>query len=440
MIDKRDPHTNPSTANPDVNLAGVQYVRNPGAEYGDHIKNTAAICNTSASHTYGNVMSVVEKYLTDLFPTDLFKTVTASTTFAPRQVIHMPRQLHKLEMPTMVLVPRIMWGQDDNRFLAHTLMNSRFTNTHNLWGEGSLIPLAQDKKNRIFIHGHYNRLVLYVDVILTFNTVQEQWNYMSFMHNMIPIGHNQFIQAPLELYIPNTFCELLSGLIDIPISEDNSVYKFLTYMNSMWYNPITYKLKGGSNSDEFFMYYVTNIDTVFQEPIAGPGMKDGQVRRHFEVSFSVRTEFNTIGYFTMNSPEFRKSITLPVEEDKSIIPIFSDIINLDDFDLPVGWSVLSWPIFKLDPESNSISIDPVLNQSIREVIKYHLRIGLPMERFIQIQFRENGKVLHHEMFHIDWELKKLTLHVPNRHRTYRLIITVSHEYINNLLKELFKLE
>ena len=56
----RVPHNNPSYANPDVKLKGVQYERNPDAEYGEHIRNTAAICNTSAAHTYGNVMSVIE--------------------------------------------------------------------------------------------------------------------------------------------------------------------------------------------------------------------------------------------------------------------------------------------------------------------------------------------------------------------------------------------
>ena len=52
MLIKRDPHTNPNVANPDIQCAYGQYTRNPGAEFGDHIFNTAAICNTSASHTY----------------------------------------------------------------------------------------------------------------------------------------------------------------------------------------------------------------------------------------------------------------------------------------------------------------------------------------------------------------------------------------------------
>jgi len=95
----RDPQTNPSVANPDVKQTGVQYERNPGAEFGEHIRNTAAICNSSASHTYGNVLSVVEKYILDLFPKDLFKTVTASTTLASRQITHTPSQLNKKELP-----------------------------------------------------------------------------------------------------------------------------------------------------------------------------------------------------------------------------------------------------------------------------------------------------------------------------------------------------
>lgn len=437
----RDPSTNPSQANPDINLQGVQYERNVGAEYGEHIRNTSAMCNTSASHTYGNVLSVVEKYLIDIFPPDIFKTVTASTTLGSRQLTHLPTQLHKKELPALVLVPRIVFGQEDNRFLSNTLINSRFTNTHSLYGDGSLLSLAEDKRKHLYVHGHYNRAVMYVDVVMSFNTFNEQVNYMSYIHNMIPVGHNQFIRAPLELYIPSGFCKLIGNVTGTPVKgEDESVYKFLTYMNSIWHHPITYKLKGGSNNDEFFMYYIADIDVVFQEPQAGPGVKDGQIRRAFDISFTIRCEFNTIGYLTLNTPDLKKQIVIPPEEDMTIVPIFSDVINLNDFNLPVGWSVLGWPIFKLKQDENSISIDNILNQSLRVVIDYHLKNGMPMERFIKIEFRENGEILNDELFYIDWRSRELRLMNPNPRRTYRLIITVSHEYINNLIKELYNLE
>ena len=440
MLIKRDPHTNPNVANPDIQCAYGQYTRNPGAEFGDHIFNTAAICNTSASHTYGNVLSVVEKYILDLFPKDLFKTVTASTTLANRQITHLPTQLHKKELPMLVLIPRIMFGQDDNRFLANTLTNARFTNTHGLWGEGSLLPLAEDSRKHIYVHGHYNRAVMYLDIIMSFNTYAEQISYMSYIHNMIPVGHNQFIKAPLELYIPEEFCELIANVAKVPVKEENSIYKYLTYLNSIWYHPITYKLKGGSNTDEFFMYYIADIDTVFQEPTANPGVKDGQIRRNFDISFTVRCEFNTIGYFTLNSPTFKKPVQIAPRQDKAVIPIFSDVINLSDFDLPVGWKILSWPIFKLSPNENRISLEPILNESLKGAIDHHLKFGIPMERFIQIQFRENGEIVRDEMYYIDWKNRELILGDPNIHRTYRLIITVSVDYINNLIKELYQLE
>ncbi len=436
----RDTQTNPAIANPDVKLAGVQYSRNPDAEHGDHIKQTAAICNASASHTYGNVLSVVEKFILDIFPKDLFKTVTASTTLASKQITHLPRQLHKKELPLMVLVPRIMFGQDDNRFLANTLMNSRVTNTHPLWGVGSLIELAKDRKNRLWVHGHYNRAVMYLDIVMSFTSYAEQVNYMSFIHNMIPINHNQFIRAPLELYIPGEFCSLISNLAKVPIEDSNSVYKFLSYLNSIWFHPITYKLKGASNNNEFFMYYLADIDAVFQEPQAGAGIKDGQIRRNFDISMTVRCEFNTIGYFTLNSPEFKRGMHIATQDNPAISPLFSDVISLDDFQLPVGWSVLSWPIFKLKHGENSISLDPLLNQSLRVTIDHHLKLGIPVERFLKIEFRENGQIINDELFYIDWHNKRLTITYPNPHRTYRLIITCSHLYINELIKELYNFE
>ena len=430
----------PSITDSRFKSINTQYALNPEATYGDHIKNTGAMCNSSASHTYGNVMGIMEKYLTDLFPENLFKTVTASTTLASRQLTHLPHQLIKKEMPIMVLVPRISFGQDDNKFLAYTMINDRRTNTQSFWGEGNLLELAKDNRKGIYIHGHYNRALMFIDVVLSFNTYAEQVSWMSYIHNMIPIGHNQFIRAPLELYIPYDFSYLISNVAKIDIKKDDSVYDFMTYMNSIFYYPITYKLKSGSNTDEFFMYYNTDIDTTISDVQAGTGIKDGQIRRAFDITFTIRCEFNTIGYFTLNAPDIKKKINIPSTENLAISTIFSDVINLNDFDLPVGWSIISWPIFKLKEKESSISIDGILNQSIRVVIDHHLKFGIPMERFINIQFRENGQVLSSENYYIDWKNRILNIINPNYRRTYRLLVSVSHEYINNLIKELYNLE
>lgn len=437
-------NVNPSQSNHDINLAGVQYEKNPGAVYGEHIRNVNAMCNTSASHTYGNVLSIVEKFLTDSpygFPRDLFKSVIASTTLSSRQLMHRPNQLHKKELPMMVLVPRIVFGQGENRFLGHTLMNDRYTDTHALWGDGSLLALAEDPRNDLWIHGHYNRAVMYVDIVISFNTYSEMINYTSYIHNIIGVGHNKSLAAPLELYIPGDFCELIGHIVDIPVKTNNSVYKFLTYMNTIWYNPITYKLNGGSNTDEFFMYYIDDIDMVIQEPEPGSGVKDGQIKRSFDIAFTVRCDFNTIGYFMLNNPKLKKQINIPPKDpNKAIVPIFTDVINLNDFKLPIGWSLLSWPIFKLKEGENSVSIDSVLDERLRMMIDYHLKMGLPMEKFITFQFRENGSIVNTEQYYIDWARRELVLLNPNIRKTYRLLIAVCGDYINDLQKKLYNLE
>ena len=432
-------NVNPNVANERL-TQNINYEYNPEAAYGHHICNTTAICNTSASHTCGNVLSVIEKHLIDSFPQDFFKTVTASSSLASRQIRHLPQQLHKNERPMMVLVPRISFGQGDDRFLANTIFNSLRTNTHAFWGEGSLIPLAMDKHNHIWIHGHYNRMVIFVDVILSFDTLNEQINYMSYIHNMIPINHNKLIRAPLELYLPTEMCELISNLSKVPIQEKESVINFLSYMNGIWGYPITYKLKGGSNSNEFFMYYLTDIDLVVQEPQMDNPIKEGQVKRNFNITFTVRAEFNSIGYFTINHPDIRKTMLYTEDKSSNSCTIFSDEINLQDFELPINWKVLGWPIFKLGLNEDTISIDPILNESIRAVIDYHIASAIPIESFLRVQFRENGRILDNELFYIDWGKRELKLFNPNPHRTYRLIITINPEYINTMIKQLYNLD
>ena len=92
----------------------------------------------------------------------------------------------------MVLVPRIVFGQED-RFLGNTLINSRMNNLSPEWGSGSLIELGKDIKKNVYVRGHYNRALMFVDVIMSFNTYSEQVNWLNYIHNMLPVGHNQFI-------------------------------------------------------------------------------------------------------------------------------------------------------------------------------------------------------------------------------------------------------
>jgi hypothetical protein len=142
----------------------------------------------------------------------------------------------------------------------------------------------------------------------------------------------------------------------------------------------------------------------------------------------------------LNSPDIKVPVKLTQSEADAVIPIFSDVINLDDFQLPVGWQILGWPIFKLGENESSISIEPILNESLNRTIEWHLKMGIPMERFINIQFRENGQILDEEMYYIDWYKKELHITRPNTHRTYRLLISVCTEYINNLIKDIYDLE
>ena len=149
--------------------------------------------------------------------------------------------------------------------------------------------------------------------------------------------------------------------------------------------------------------------------------------------------FRSIGYFMLTSPWLKKPVHINHNSD-AIIPIFTDSFKFDDFKLPVGWTVLGFPVFKLGPDENTISIDNILNNSIRTVIDYHLKLGMPVERFIRFQFRENGVILDDESFYIDWSKRVLHILNPNRHRTYRLLITVSYDYINEMIKMLYNLE
>ena len=105
----------------------------------------------SMSHTYGNALAFMQKYIIDLFPKNLFKTVHVNSKIAHRQIRSTSYEYTKKAKPMIIFRPRI-GDVNDDRFLKGTPLIERQGNLYSTWGATNLQPFILDTKNDLSVN------------------------------------------------------------------------------------------------------------------------------------------------------------------------------------------------------------------------------------------------------------------------------------------------
>lgn len=400
----------------------------------------------SAAHTYGNVLAFMQKWILDLFPKDLFKTIHINSKIAHRQMIQSDVRAQSKKMnPKIIFRPRVM-GIDEDRFLKGTDFIERHTNTMPQWGSGNLQPFMEDSDHAFSIKYLMNRSVMYIDVTCVFNTYIQMLNWISYLPNKIPVNCPGKIETCLESYLPTSLINTISDMIQLPVVDDNGCTKaFMEYMNGHSMYPITYKLSGATGNREFYRYYPINLEYWINEINGDEGEKVGQVYDKYQMTFTVRTEFESTGFYYLFGHELEKYKFRTVDEEEmyaneDVVPVFTDITCKEDYNLAPGWHLYNQASCRLEEVNDHINIKEMLNSSIQKAITYHLENGLPTLEFLDIKVRRQGELLHEgKDYFIDYNTMDVYFHNDTIYYTYKIIINLNVEYINSLVKELYHL-
>lgn len=395
----------------------------------------------SASHTFGNVIAQAEDYVLNIFPENLFKTVHVNTKLAHRQIRETSHEFLKKSKPMIIFRPRI--ELNDDRFLKGTSFIERQNDLYNSYGGTNLQNFFQDTKNDLVIKYQLNRSVLYIDVICIFSTLMQQIDYVHYLQNAIRVNHPFDIPVFLESYIPLELIDVMSELSGKPVyAEDGSTKDFLEYLEGNSVFPVTYKLQGQTRTHEFFRLYPTNILTTISDIGFDDGNKNGHITTEYQMNFTLRMEFNSTGFYYLFHKDL-KNINLPKvdPEDSSVIPVFTDVILKEDLNLRQGWHLYNQATIMIDSPDDTVKFDMMLNESIKNVLKYHISNGLPLLECLDIKLRQNGKMMYSgKDYNIDYENLTIQFHNMNIHKTYKILICVNIEYINDLIKNIYNLQ
>jgi hypothetical protein len=394
---------------------------------------------TDMLHTVGNVTAVMLQFVLDLFPQETFATAMPSTKLAHRQLKHTPKQIMTQPYPMCIVNPRVSLSGLDNRLAAGSFATTMWSTTSNRFQNRSEMDrLLFDAQKGIEWRGKLNRVVLYLDFVLSFRSIAEQLRWASYLINKIPTDGGFFdVDTALGLALPDGFLEETAKYAGIPVHDENgSVSRFADYLNMHCAFPVSYKFASGKHSDAFFAYYMTSVLCNMGELAYNTETKTNLVESDCPITFTLRCEFNTIGLFDLSVPNPGPFRLIQPPDKGFIIPIYSDFTSDADLNLPYGWKVFAKPICKFSDGEKSVFIGTGFSNELNEMIDDHLRHGLNPELFISVKLRDNRWVVE-DGYHIDWETRQLVVTHINYAHTYRVIITVNQLYINDMLNTIF---
>ena len=114
----------------------------------------------------------------------------------------------------------------------------------------------------------------------------------------------------------------------------------------------------------------------------------------------------------------------------------------EDLNLPPGWKMYFHCSCMLDKVRDEVDISGMMNHSIIEVLAYHLKNGFPIEEAMNIRIRRQGILIEEGRdFKVDWVNQKILFNNKSYgFYTYTIMFNLNILYINNLIKEIFKLK
>lgn len=403
----------------------------------------------SLAHTYGNLLATAQKWVLDI-PSfkNFFKTIHVQSQIAHEQIIknteNFTKKFVKKSKPMIIFRPRISY--DEDTFLAKTMMVERMGGgliNSDTPGTIDLHPFLFDPKTSLNLQFSEVRRVMYLDVIIILDTYIQQLNFMDFLMNELVKNRPFDINTWLEAYLPREYMEIVGKLAGIPVHGQNgSVKEFLDYMNENACYPVIYKLAGSTGKEEFYRYYYTNILTTLTELDKSDGENNGHIMTNYQITFTLKMEFWTPGINYIFSPKIDSSMNLPQTTDSTLIPIYADVFAYEDLDLPPGWRMYQHASYQLDKPKDNVDFNNLLDESIQEVINYHIKNGIPLLNFIDIKVRKQGNLVHegHD-YVVDWEHRKVYFNNTDYGWfTYTIIISVDVSYINRMIEKIFHLK
>ena len=399
--------------------------------------------NSSVTHTFGNVTCFALDYIKKYFEDDFFKVVHVSTKLAYRQlnILRAKGDFWKLHKPILIMRPRIEMDDASKYFYGSAMMN-RMTNVRSPMEFTNIVNLVEDKQRGASINFMWNRMKIYYDVVMIFDTYNEQLNTANYLMNMIVPDTPFLVRTSLESYVPRNMVYTCADFLGV---ERENTAEILQFLNTYGKTPFTYKFKDGSGNNEFFSLYETNIEVIPSELSIDDGSQNGSITDSFTISFTLSCEFNAMGCYYLflrdGDDRFRMCPHTDITKAGTLVPLFTIPLFMD-IQLEPGWKIQTAPSFFVESNQtiDSVNLREVLDSGMMSLLHFIKGMNLDRSTFIRFRvFKDKQELYEYREFSIDLEdLNEPTLRVfdCDPKVTYRLFVIVNSEYINSISAEI----
>lgn len=408
----------------------------------------------SLSYTVGNVVFKTVNRLKNLFGKNFFKHVHVDTRLAFTEFpLNSPKEFLHKNKPILGIKPVVELINDDI-FLSHTYLTTNvFPMSFDKLAGGNynFLPLFADKKNGNSAGFLLDRIRVGFGVFIAVNTVVEQINLFSILTSMLLEEKPYPKKTAIEIHIPKSLIQMISVDSGIPmVDEDGSTERFLHYLNMHCCYPITYQMKPATGSDEYFLYFPVTIEYIPTDFSMDSASKRGQTVTSAPITFTLTAEFNCIQLFDYSPPRGK-----PFSIDAYGIELKDDDPANGNFLVPIctfdnifkeqnekGWKFFTTRMYKVEHEKDSkedrLSLKHLFkNTSVSEIVKYHNKYGLDNHLFFDIQvWALDYQLKEHKDFEFDFNTLTLITKKLNKRITYRFVIYINDDYINDLMVKL----
>lgn len=408
------------------------------------MQNIYTIASSSSSTTYGNVMAFVKERISQCFPIGFFKDVHMGTEIA---YVNMRRrigrntlkELSKLERPFMVINPQIQPPSGD-MYLYDIPLTKNFDNIEYGVNMNTLFIIIDNVEDEYILTYKLNRDKIQFEISITVDTLIQQLDLYKYMVNHFTWERPFTVKTSLESMIPREMIKQMGLLSNINIdnAQSNQIPIILKMLNRFTKYPITYKIRNGTSTDEFFMYYNAEVLLTFDELSLDNVNRKGFADDFYQIRFNCSAEFNLPGaYALVGKNDKPKSLDIDlVSKEKDgyhdLIPLFT----IDNFfsrysNTRNGFKYFTSTRFKTERGSklsDCLAIDILFEDWQLEIISRYYSNNIPMDTLIEIIIVKDGEELKNGNWNITWH--NMTIELPNSddNSTYQLII-----YINNNL-------
>lgn len=412
------------------------------------MENIYAMASSSASTTYGNIMTFVKEKITQLLPIINFKDINLSSEIAyvntrRRLGRNSLREISKLETPYMNITPRIQPPSGD-MYLYDIPLTKNYNNIEYGVSRNTLFWILRNTDDGYFLTYKLNRDRIMFDVEITVDTLIQQTDIWKYMLNWFTWERPYAVPTSLESMIPRHMIKMMGKLsnIDIDNKKSNQVPIMLQMLNRYTRYPITYKMRNGTGLDEFFMYYQTYVMLNFEELQIDEVNRKNFADNFYQIRFQCTAEFNIPGLYALIGEKKPPKIIMDdlrvIEPDGNydLIPLFTVYNFYNRYPtIKNGFLFHTTARFKLDESdklSQTLEIGCLFDNWRLDVIHHYDNTRIPMNTLINPILLRDGKELEENKdFVVHWNTLTLEIFNPDFKATYQLIIYVN----NNLFTE-----